>query len=197
MGNHGKHLGQIKVKCFAADSKIMTDKGEMTMAELYKLNENANILTANGKYSALKSWIHANEEMEVEFNEITTTEGILKATNGHLIYLEGKQAINAGKVKIGDRLLNGDLKSVQVLKIEKVLSKGFFAPLTETADLLVNGHFVSSYSEIEAPMLQSVMFQYIQNIANFLPNRIHNFLIGSQTAEAAIGFFELGQKFMA
>jgi hypothetical protein len=195
-GNNGKHLGQMKVKCFASDSTVQTRHGKMSMEQLFQ-SPNTEVLTVNGEYTPVKMFFHANQNQLVEFNQITTKEGVLKATDGHLVYKAGNEVVSAGKIQVGDYLLNGQMESVEVLSVQKVQSRGFYAPLTATANLLVDGHFVSSYSEVETPMIQNLMFSYIQAMSAILPTRIVQSVTGFDNAEAAIGFLQLSQKFLA
>jgi hypothetical protein len=195
-GNNGKKVGQVKIKCFASDSTVQTRQGKMRMEQLFQ-SPNTEVLTVNGEYTPVKMFFHANQNQMVEFNEITTKEGVLKATDGHLVYKAGNEVVSASKIQVGDYLLNGKMESVEVLSVQKVQSRGFYAPLTGTANLLVDGHFVSSYSEVETPMIQNLMFSYIQAMSAILPTRIVQSVTGFESAEAAIGFLQLSQKFLA
>jgi Hint module len=97
------------------------------------------------------AFAHKEPEATAEFLRIHTSivrEMPLVMTGEHLVYVQGKSnPVRADSVRVGD-ILQGedDMDPPRVLKIDRVIRKGLYAPLVAgTGVLLVDGIQVSSY----------------------------------------------------
>jgi hypothetical protein len=77
----------------------------------------------------------------------------ISLTASHLIHVKSKGFIKASQVKINDILLHELNKESKVIKIDKVIKKGYTAPMSTSGTLLVNSIYSSCYAEINTHWL--------------------------------------------
>jgi len=108
----------------------------------------------------------------------------------HMLYANGKLA-PAAQVKVGDMLVSGHGLPVEVKSIRKITSRGAYAPLTTTGDIVVNGVIASSYVCLSSTFEDRVSCElqgWIQHAA-LTPYRIYCGLVGceNETYDEATG----------
>ena len=65
----------------------------------------------------------------------------LKISRDHMIFVEGGAAVPASKLKVGDRLENGE----EIKTIQSVARRGLYAPFAPSGSVVVNGVRASSF----------------------------------------------------
>lgn len=102
------------------------------------------------------------------FVEISTNDGVLQATPGHLIFVKkqgNEKFIFAKDIDIGDQLckMSGDNAIwSDVLDIRSVVNHGVYAPLSESGCLIVNGFVVSCYAEFASHAVAHTTFALLR-----------------------------------
>uniref|UniRef100_A0A914Q059 Uncharacterized protein n=1 Tax=Panagrolaimus davidi TaxID=227884 RepID=A0A914Q059_9BILA len=159
----------MMMRCFSGDTVVTLRNNQKK--RLDELDENDDWILSAGDnrigFNKMLSWLHRMPNIETEFIKFTLENGkTLKITKNHYIYKAECSAkcgthdqhqynsVAAEKVLPSDCLLslnNDSTKMVltRISKIETVIEKGIYAPLTDSGDILVNDIFASCYSEID------------------------------------------------
>jgi hypothetical protein len=105
---------------------------------------------------------HGLNNISAEFLRLQAgISDILEITPNHLVFTSGIYAVRAAALRPGDTLLvigpHGELVPKIITKIEMVLKRGLYAPLTFSGRLVVEGFAVSSYGMLwPEPVLQEL-----------------------------------------
>jgi len=137
-------------QCFSGRSTVdVQGRGTITMDSL-KVGDYVRV--KDGAFSKVHGFGHFQPNVEAEFLKIQTTKNNAKAievTPEHMIYAHNKstdknEVVAAGNVMVGDFLVteNGP---AEIVSINKIFTKGAYAPLTTTGDILVEGVLASNY----------------------------------------------------
>jgi len=150
--------------CFSGESivRVKDSRGEIPMKHLQLGDE---VQVEEGKYERVYSFGHREEKTSHDFLRLLPFG--LELTPDHMVFLEdGKTAVPASNVQVGDRLLllNNKLPK-EVQGIEKVRRhSGVYAPFTYSGKLIVNDVTASSY----------IAFQNSKSLTFFLNNGSNN-----------------------
>ncbi|CAH1971731.1 unnamed protein product [Acanthoscelides obtectus] len=157
--------------CFTANSTVTTPTGSKRLSDLQigDLILAVDPYTQQAFYSEMLMFIDYNPDQKREFVRFSLISGsTFTVTPNHLVLSsEGLGQVEfAGNVKVGDRLLINSadvLREEFVSRIETVLAKGVYAPLTSAGTVVVDGVAASCYATVDS-----------QQIAHwaFLPLRI-------------------------
>jgi hypothetical protein len=96
------------------------------------------VATSANSFEPVYSFGHRAASLGAMFVKVLPS--MLEISSNHMIFVEGR-AIPASMLKVGDRVLNGDI----IASIEHVERIGVYAPFTSSGSLLVNNVTVSSY----------------------------------------------------
>lgn len=203
--NNGGKGGGKKKGCFTGVDKVQTKEyGTITMSELASEKRDAHVLTRNDQgqleYSPVRYWLHAQPEISMRFQVISTESGHrLPLTGDHLIYEtdcrgQDGQAIYAKNVRIGRCLYvkNADGQLVESRVTEKSQAKmnGIYAPITSTGSIVVNDVLASCYNNYENESLQKLVYQYVigfQDIlADWMPTSLYQAAFNNQNGGAFV-----------
>ncbi|CAF3455878.1 unnamed protein product [Rotaria sp. Silwood1] len=107
-------------------------------------------------YEPIYSFIHASPNGLYDYLKISVeniSEQSLIISSNHLIYrINEKNPIFAGHLKIGDQLQvitkDGYKQAGSIINIQLIKSQGFYAPLTLSGKLVVDGIVVSNYATV-------------------------------------------------
>eukprot|EP00930_Biecheleria_cincta_P087013 TRINITY_DN76282_c0_g1_i1.p1 TRINITY_DN76282_c0_g1~~TRINITY_DN76282_c0_g1_i1.p1 ORF type:complete len:282 (-),score=33.99 TRINITY_DN76282_c0_g1_i1:66-911(-) len=199
--------------CFPGDSTVMVrGRGRVQIAEL-KVGDSVLALLPSEEsgwkvcFDPLIAFLHYAPEIESEALRIQHELGHVELTSTHLLFVEkhcsrtdGAVPLMAREVSVGDRLLapwvDGNLSRPKVLNIERVMRRGFFAPLSRCGTLLVDGTAASCYAIpgdlAEAPgfcqIVQAVGASNLHSLcqAVFLPFRAVHQLALQKKPESAL-----------
>eukprot|EP00092_Neocalanus_flemingeri_P071049 GFUD01087279.1.p1 GENE.GFUD01087279.1~~GFUD01087279.1.p1 ORF type:complete len:286 (-),score=37.20 GFUD01087279.1:79-936(-) len=106
-----------------------------------------------GIFQPILGFLDLNHGKETDFIHIKTNMSTaISLTPSHIIFTqsteEGKMIKKyAGKVMLGDVIFNAEQgKNAEVIKISKFSSVGYYAPLTKSGTLVVDGYLASCYA---------------------------------------------------
>jgi len=120
-------------------------------------------------------FLHRQPFSQEVFVEISTHEGVLQATPGHLIFVKkqgNEQFMFAKDINIGDQLckISGENTIwADVLDARSVVNQGVYAPLSESGCLIVNGFVVSCYAEFASHDVAHTAFALLRLKNKFFP----------------------------
>jgi len=144
-------------QCFSEISTVQLEGvGAITMKDL-KIGD--RVLTNGGIYEPVFAWGHKNPTTTADFYQFQMAGATLEATEGHLVYLEGKtNPVRADSIKVGD-VLKADNKDGTVKKITTVQRDGIYTPLTPSGTVVVDGAVASSYISLQKTATEHVELQ--------------------------------------
>ena len=136
--------------CFPGDATVwVKHAGERHMANL-KVGE--VILTSTG-FSEVVGFLH-RELFEASFLQISTSCGSLTISREHIVFVEElsvRTNLPAACLRPGEHKLlrlsaDGDFVAIPITAIAEVRSRGVYAPLTSSGNLVVDGFLCSCYA---------------------------------------------------
>ncbi|VEN46029.1 unnamed protein product [Callosobruchus maculatus] len=147
--------------CFTANSTVTTPTGFKRLSELQvgDLILAVDFYTRQPLFSEVLLFLDYDPDQKREFLKFTLFSGsTFTVTPNHLLLRSGGfgQVEFAGNVKVGDRLLfnNADiLREESVSRIEIVLKKGVYAPLTSAGTVIVDGVAASCYATVDSQQI--------------------------------------------
>ncbi|CAF1226243.1 unnamed protein product [Rotaria sp. Silwood1] len=158
-------------KCFSSDAtvEIMTTKQRKSMKHL-NIGDQILVDINNQNqpiYESVYAFIHASSNGIYDYLKITIDNNFeqpLIISSNHLIYCFNQtKPIFAGYLKIGDQLQmiskNGTKQSGSIIDIRLIKSQGFYAPLTLSGKLVVDGIVVSNYAVVANHQLAHFVMQ--------------------------------------
>lgn len=158
-------------KCFANDAtvEIIHTKQRIAMKNL-KIGDQILVdMNDLGQpiYESIYSFIHASPHGMYDYLKITVEnnyEQSLLISSNHLIFrFNQTKPIFAGYLKIGDQLQmiskDGMKYAGSIVDIKLMKSQGFYAPLTPSGKLVVDGVLVSNYATVANHQLAHLIMQ--------------------------------------
>mmetsp|Transcript_31390 Transcript_31390/g.51815 ORF Transcript_31390/g.51815 Transcript_31390/m.51815 type:complete len:465 (-) Transcript_31390:130-1524(-) len=159
--------------CFSGETTVIVrDRGATLMKNL-QLGDHVLVSGAEDEsYQSVYSFGHRTTLSSAEFIQLYPS--MLELSHNHMIFLEGKGAVPAVMVQLGDRLVGG----VAVTDIRKVTRRGLYAPFTPSGTIVVNGVLASSYVAFQdspvlmmGPVSTGLSYQWLAHTFQ-LPHRI-------------------------
>ncbi|XP_017886314.1 sonic hedgehog protein A [Ceratina calcarata] len=148
--------------CFPGRSLVRTESGTTKRLDQVQLGERIAALDSKGDivYSEVIAFLDRSLTERRQFVQLITESGrVLTLTPAHLVPIEGKSSIFAGRVQPGDKILVRDpdeeneiehrLRWDKVVETRLVLEEGVYAPLTTEGTLLVDDVVASCYAVID------------------------------------------------
>ena len=138
--------------CFSGVSTVMVEGNGKVPLEHVRIGD--RVLTANEKYESVYSFGHRHQSLQLEFLRIATTsvggDMPIEISANHMIYVVRKDGVDrmlpASMVQIGDVLMSGPPEHpCHVVRIDRVVREGVFAPFTESGTIVVNGLLASTF----------------------------------------------------
>lgn len=148
------------VACFSGRNLVQTrHHGKKPLSEI-EIGE--EVLAFDGfqpTYESLYDFIHAEKSHTYEFLRLTAinpqrnSTSTIEMTSRHLIFRYGeKNAVHASNIRLNDQLMfidGTDVIPARVINVEVVHSQGFYAPLTGSGTIILNGFVASNYAEVK------------------------------------------------
>ena len=156
--------------CFPPNSIVIGKQNKTIKMESLKIGEEILTVDDKGNYAFTKVilMMHNDRQGKLRYRKLMTDIGIsLEISPEHLIYTvdyHGNVIVKAaGRIQIGDSIFSfnkylGRRQVVRVLQITEESKAGMYAPLTESGNLIVDNHFVSSYATYENQDLVHLLF---------------------------------------
>ncbi|KAK4524788.1 hypothetical protein GAYE_SCF06G2691 [Galdieria yellowstonensis] len=137
--------GGSSVSCFPGSSTVYLDK--FHSKPISELQVGEMILDAHGKPTKVIGWLHKNENQEARYIQVqfTNMSSRLTISGDHLVF-STNGVIKSKQIVRGNKLLTRQEGFATVHSVESLISKGVYAPLTESGTLLVDGISCSCYA---------------------------------------------------
>jgi len=137
--------GGSSVSCFPGSSTVYLDKFQSKAISELRVGE--TILDAHGKPTKVIGWLHKNENEEARYIQVQFTNMSSKLTisGDHLVF-STNGVIKSKQIVRGNKLLTRQEGFATVHSVKSLISKGVYAPLTESGTLLVDGISCSCYA---------------------------------------------------
>jgi len=137
--------GGGSVSCFPGSSTVYLDKFQSKAISELRVGE--TILDAHGKPTKVIGWLHKNENEEARYIQVQFTNMSSKLTisGDHLVF-STNGVIKSKQIVRGNKLLTRQEGFATVHSVKSLISKGVYAPLTESGTLLVDGISCSCYA---------------------------------------------------
>lgn len=134
--------------CFPADARVTTTEGEVRMDQL-KVGD--RVLVADGEFSDVYAFSHADAERVVTFVVIGTKGGkVLHASEGHFVYADG-ELVKAADVRVGAYMHDIAGNADVVVSVGRAQKRGLYNPHTLHGDVIVDGVRCSAYTAAVEP----------------------------------------------
>lgn len=176
--------------CFASDSLVTMADG--SLKSIQDLNKGDKVLTADpftGEITTdtVVTFLDINKNKTNKFTKIIHDNGEITLTDYHLIYAGlSKDAKDSAAIFAKDlteqhyvfQLSNATLTSYKIRRVLKVTKRGYYAPLTLSGNIIVNGVVSSCYA--------SVSNQWLGHIAMFPVRFFHKLQVGLGTYKSLV-----------
>ena len=168
--------------CFPPTATVHLDSGQIIAMENVHIGDKVLSVNSEGRpcFSAVYLWGHLDPDAETEFLRIRHTQGDIRVSENHLVFVVGREeggvgaAIPAGRVRAGDLLeyVSVDVvESVEVLSVSRVNEMGVYSPFTLTSRIVVDG-VVCSVFAVPSGQAQEVTQVHQIGHALFAPIRL-------------------------
>ena len=143
--------------CFSGNSTVRLSTGQIIAMENVHIGDKVLSVNSEGRpcFSAVYLWGHLDPDAEAEFLRIRHTQGEIRVSENHLVFVVRREeggvggAIPAGRVRAGDLLeyVSVDVvESVEVLSVSRVNEMGVYSPFTLTSRIVVDGVVCSVFA---------------------------------------------------
>lgn len=125
--------------CFSGETAIIVKhRGQILMKDL-RIHDEVLVSIDPPIYEPVYSFGHINPVVSANFLKMHPSN--VELSRSHLVFVEGKGAVPAFMVMVGDKLLGGN----PVSAISSVTRNGVYAPFTPSGRIVVNGVVASTY----------------------------------------------------
>jgi len=176
-------VGKPSSSCFSGPSQILLEDGNFKALSDISIGDQV-LINKDNTYEPIIGFIHAKHEDFFEFLAIAVrstmynvSSTILVSAN-HLIFdFDSGDARFAGKFHVGDRVQlihNSQIVSGEIIRVELTKQQGFYAPLTKSGTIVVNGVLASNYATVSnhalAHQVMSIYRLWISLVGASTPN---------------------------
>ncbi|CAK9808572.1 Tiggy-winkle hedgehog protein, partial [Anthophora quadrimaculata] len=174
--------------CFPGRSLVRTEDGSTKRLDQVQLGERIAALDSHGDivYSEVIAFLDRSLTERRQFVQLTTESGrVLTLTPAHLVPVEGRSSVFAGRVQPGDKILVRDpadenkvehrLRWDKVIDNRLVLEEGIYAPLTTEGTVLIDDVVASCYAFVDSQELAHFAFlpyRMWSNVKSFFERRL-------------------------
>ncbi|KAF8373868.1 hypothetical protein PRIPAC_80297, partial [Pristionchus pacificus] len=169
--------------CFSRDMTVqMADGSEKRMDQLEKDDFVMSLTPTDIVHVPVTFWLHRSPETMAEFHRFETEDGrTIKLTAQHYIYkgdcsnvgrtmsvgAVSRFAVYAEEVSEGDCLYTVDgenVREVRVVKADRVVEQGIYAPMTSNGKIIVGGVYASCHTSVHSHGIQNTYFGAINRV---------------------------------
>ncbi|CAF0894546.1 unnamed protein product [Adineta steineri] len=150
-------LSAKKASCFSGSSEITLADGTTKPLSHIRIGDKV-LVNQHNIYEPILSFIHAKPDGLFSFLaiQVQSTKSNLSSTifvsPNHLIFdFDSGKALFAGKFRVGDRVQfieNNEIVPGKIINIELTKQEGYYAPLTSSGRIVVNGVVASNYATV-------------------------------------------------
>ena len=149
--------------CFPGSAHVQLPSGDRKQMQDLRVGE--LVLTGSGHFLPILGWLDYNPRITTNFTRIHTNQSSsLSLTGSHVIFTDpGKEESYETKftrdLEVGDILVHeASGNKAEIIKIQNELITGFYAPLTASGTLVVNGFLVSCYASYSHYVSHAALF---------------------------------------
>ncbi|CAF0856523.1 unnamed protein product [Adineta steineri] len=150
-------LSAQRASCFSGSSIITLADGTNKPLSHIQIGDKV-LVNQQNIYEPILSFIHAKSDGLFSFLaiQIQSTKSNLSSTifvsPNHLVFdFDSGKALFAGKFHVGDRVQfidNNEIVPGEIVNIELTKQEGYYAPLTSSGTIVVNGVVASNYATV-------------------------------------------------
>lgn len=175
--NYACDLSTERLSCFAGESVVTLENGLLKPMKDLQIGDKVLV---NGKqlFEPVSGFIHANKNgiysflaLDIQSINSNRTSTLLVSPN-HLIFDYNEQKARfAGEFRVNDRVQfidDGAMVPGRILAIHETHEQGFFAPLTPSGTIVVDGVVSSNYATVSNHDLAHQMMKIYQWWVNLM-----------------------------
>ena len=161
--------------CFPGDAVVTTEAGQVTMKDLTIGQKILTLKKGKQLLTPFLGWIHRESVEVAHFLALDTKSQKISLSPKHVIFCKkhgekgSGSTVFADQVELGDHLQvlsSGEVRWEAVLSVQAETKTGFYAPLTSTANLLVDNVLTSCYANYLHQSVVSIFLigtKYVNN----------------------------------
>ncbi|XP_047127386.1 uncharacterized protein LOC100206774 isoform X1 [Hydra vulgaris] len=147
--------------CFSGNGKVIVMKSYPVTKLIKDINVGDKVLSFETKtkkfiYSTVYMLAHKNDTKKTIFLKISCKNGsFVTLSSKHLVYTDCYKVKHADQIKIGDKIWTtsiDDSEKMNLCKVDSIKitkSVGFYAPLTMSGNIIVDGVLSSCYANVK------------------------------------------------
>ncbi|CAF1429947.1 unnamed protein product [Rotaria sp. Silwood1] len=146
-----------RASCFPGSSQIAADDGTLKALSDISIGDRV-LVNENNVYEPIIAFIHGEREGLFEFlvidihSTVSNMSSTMFVSANHLIFdFKSRKARFAGTFRVGDQVQfieNAQIIPGEIVSIRLSKQKGFYAPLTPSGTIVVNGVLASNYATV-------------------------------------------------
>jgi hypothetical protein len=143
--------------CFSGSSRITLADGTIKALSDIQIGDQV-LVNEHNVYEPVSSFIHAQHQGQFSFLAIkiqsvmSNLSSTIVISANHLIFdFDSGKARFAGKLHVGDRVQfidNNEIVPGEIVSIQSTKQQGYYAPLTPSGTIVVNGVVASNYATV-------------------------------------------------
>jgi hypothetical protein len=155
--------------CFSGASQIALADGTFKALSQIEIGDRV-MVNENNVYEPVIAFIHAKREGLFDFlaievhSTLSNSSSTIFASPNHLIFdFESGEAHFAGKFRAGDRvqfIYNNQIIPSEIINIRLTKEQGYYAPLTPSGTIVVDGVVASNYATVSNHALAHQMMGF-------------------------------------
>ena len=155
--------------CFSGTSQIALADGSFKSLSQIQIGDQV-MINENNVYEPVIAFIHANREGLFDFlaievySSLSNSSSTMLVSPNHLIFdFESRKARFAGKLRTGDQvqfIYNNKIIPGEIINIRLTKEEGYYAPLTPSGTIVVDGVVASNYASVSNHALAHQMMSF-------------------------------------
>ena len=168
----GDNVSNTNVEvCFSGESLVELKSG-MKIPMKYLKKGDVIKTSLKEDYSEVVAWLHKDSDEYTNYLEIATDCGErIVVSHSHVLFKNktNNKEVFAGDLKVGDKLQNK-----KIVSIANIVEEGYYAPITLSGELLVDGFRCSSFAlmthKAAIKVWKFMIALKLEKIADILPS---------------------------
>ena len=146
-----------RTSCFSGSSQVTLADGTFKHLSDIQIGDKV-LVNKHNAYEPISAFIHAKQQGLFDFlaikvqSHMSNLSSTLFVSANHLIFdFDSGEARFAGKFHVGDRLQfieQNEIVPGEIISIEMTKQQGYYAPLTPSGTIVVNGVVASNYATV-------------------------------------------------
>jgi hypothetical protein len=163
--------------CFPSVSQIVLADGTFKSLSQIEIGDQV-MVSENNVYEPVIAFIHAKREGLYDFlaievySSLSNSSSTLFVSPNHLIFdFQSGEARFAGKFRVNDRvqfIFNAKIVPGEIINIKLIKEQGYYAPLTPSGTIVVDGVVASNYATVSNHALAHQMMGFYRMWIKFM-----------------------------